>query len=149
MSKADIYTTPIRSRRAVLTGMAATAALPIAAALPVAAPAFAITTDPIFAAMDEYRQAHALFFAEFDGDIPDEIGDRHSDACRLMRRTRPTTPAGLAILTTWAREQADWLNANGSYLDEEECCALAATIDDATRGMSGLEPWSPPPLVRS
>jgi hypothetical protein len=147
MSKADISTTPIRSRRAVLTGMAAAAALPIAVALPATVPAFAIAPDPIFAAMDEYRHAHALFFADTPGDIPDEIRDRHHDACRLVRRTRPTTPAGLAILTTWAREQADWLKANGSYLIEEECCALAATIDDATRGMCGLEPWSPPSAV--
>jgi hypothetical protein len=61
-----------------------------------------------------------------------------------MQRTRPTTPAGLAVLTTWAREQADWLCANSSVLKREDYCALAASIDDATRGMSGLEPWSPP-----
>jgi hypothetical protein len=60
MSKANISTTPIRSRRAVLAGIAASAALPIAAALPVAAPAFAVTTDPIFAAMDEIPQGARL-----------------------------------------------------------------------------------------
>jgi hypothetical protein len=61
-----------------------------------------------------------------------------------MQRTRPTTPAGLAVLTTWAREQADWLCANSSVLNSEDYCALTASIDDATRGMSGLEPWLPP-----
>jgi len=61
-----------------------------------------------------------------------------------MQRTCPTTPAGLAVLTTWAREQADWLCANSSVLNSEDYCALTASIDDATRGMSGLEPWSPP-----
>ena len=61
-----------------------------------------------------------------------------------MLRTRPTTPAGLAALTTWAREQAVWLCANASGLHGEDLCALTASIDDATRGMSGLKPWSPP-----
>jgi hypothetical protein len=41
MSRADICTTPIRSRRAVLTTMVVALALPIAATLPVAAPAVA------------------------------------------------------------------------------------------------------------
>jgi hypothetical protein len=45
MSKADICTTPIRSRRAVLAGIVASAALPIAGALPVAAAATPSTTD--------------------------------------------------------------------------------------------------------
>jgi hypothetical protein len=29
----------------------------------------------------------------------------------------------------------------------KDYCALAASIDDATRGMSGLKPWSPPPTA--
>jgi hypothetical protein len=103
--------------------------------------------DPIYAAIDAFRRAHALFFAEHVGDIPDEIGDQYSAACSVMQRTRPTTPAGLAVLTTWAREQADWLCANYSDLNSEDYCALTASIDDATRGMSGLEPWSPPPPI--
>jgi hypothetical protein len=53
MSKADDCTTPIRSRRAFLTGVAAAAALPIAAALPVTAPALPSidqpTLDPVIA----------------------------------------------------------------------------------------------------
>jgi hypothetical protein len=117
-----------------------------AAAIATAAPAIAglAEPDPIFAAIGSFRQAHALFFAEHVGDIPDEIGDQYSAACSVMQRTRPTTPAGLAVLTTWAREQADWLCANGSVENDEDLCALAATIDDAARSMSGLEPWSPP-----
>jgi hypothetical protein len=58
-------------------------------------------------------------------------------------RTRPTTPAGLAALTSWARERADWLRANGTE-GGDDFCTVSASIDDATRGMSGLEPWSPP-----
>jgi hypothetical protein len=100
--------------------------------------------DPIYAAIEAFRRAHALFFAEYVGDIPDEIGDQYSAACSVMQRTRPTTPAGLAVLTAWAREQADWLCANSSDLNSEDYCALTASIDDATRGMSGLKPWSPP-----
>ena len=120
-----------------------------AAAIATTSPAMAgvAEPDPNYAAFDAFRRAHALFFAEFDGDIPDEIGDQYGDACSVMRRTRPTTPAGLAVLTTWAREQADWLCANSSVLHSEDYCALAASIDDAARGMSGLEPWSPPPAM--
>jgi hypothetical protein len=76
-------------------------------------------------------------------DIPDEIGERHSDAWRAVMRTRPTTPTGLAALTTWTREEADRLRKDGSNLFHEDLCALTATIDDAARGMSGLKAWSP------
>src|SRR5258706_9292611 len=101
-----------RSRRSVLGAIAAaTAAVTVAGARPTdAAPA----ADPIYAAIDAFRRAHALFFADTDGDIPDEIGDQYSAACSVMQRTCPTTPAGLAVLTIWAREQADWLCANSS-----------------------------------
>jgi hypothetical protein len=78
-----------------------------------------------------------------DGDIPDEVMDQRCAAYSVVLRTRPTTPAGLAAFTTWTHEQADWLCANGSVLHGEDLCALTAAIDDATRGMSGLEAWSP------
>jgi hypothetical protein len=145
MTQADsVYITPptntSRSRRTVLAGIASAAALPIAAAIPTPA---AASADPIFAVMDAFRRVEAPYFA-VPGDIPDELSDQYFDAYSVVLRTRPTTPAGLAALTTWAREQADWLCANASYFDGEELCALTAAIDDATRGMSGLEPWSPP-----
>jgi hypothetical protein len=148
MTQADsVLSTPPTNtsvtRRSVLgTAAGAAAALAATGASPMAA---SPAPDPIFAAIDAFRRAHALFFAEHVGDIPDEIGDQYSAACSVMQRTRPTTPAGLAVLTTWAREQADWLCANSSDLNSEDYCALTASIDDATRGMSGLEPWSPPP----
>jgi len=141
MSKADISTTPIRSRRAVLAGIASAAAMPIVAAVPNNAVAFA---DPIFAALDTFRRVDAEFFAADGDDILDEVGERHHAAVKTMLRTRPTTPAGLAALTTWAREQVDYLHANASAWYSEDICTLVATIDDATRGMSGLKPWSPP-----
>lgn len=68
-----------------------------------------------------------------DGDIPDELGDRHSDAYALVLRTRPTTAAGLIALIGWARERMDWLHPNGSYAEPELCIA----IDDAAKALIG------------
>jgi hypothetical protein len=136
MSKADNSNTPIRSRRAVLAGIASAAALPIVPAVAGAAP-----VDPIFAAIAIYRQANAACVA-VHGDIPDDLGDRRWESNEAVMRTRPTTPAGLAALTTWARERADWLRANWTE-GGGDFCTVSATIDDAVRGMSGLQPWSP------
>jgi hypothetical protein len=130
------------SRRVVLAGVASAAALPIAGALPTSAEA---TTDPIFAAIDVYRHAGAACVAA-EGNIPEEAADRYWQAVSAVMRTRPTTPAGLAALTGWTRERADRLCGN-SFFDGVDLCALTATIDDATRGMSGLEPWSPLPAA--
>jgi hypothetical protein len=124
---------------------AAAASLPIAAAIPTtlaAAPA----VDPIFAAIDAFHRADAAVNAA-EGDIPDELGDQCHEAYLAVVRTRPITPAGLAALTSWVRERTDWLSANSTHLPGEELCAIAAAVDDATRGMSGLEPWSPPPTA--
>jgi hypothetical protein len=146
MTQADsVHSTPPTNTSPTRRNILGTIAAAGAAAIATTAPGIADVAgpDPIYAAFDAFRRAHALFFADFDDDIPDEIGDQYGAACSVMQRTRPTTPAGLAVLTTWAREQADWLCANSSVLHSEDTCALAATIDDATRGMSGLEPWSP------
>jgi hypothetical protein len=99
-------------------------------------------TDPIFAAIDAWRQADAAR-VPVDGDIPDELADKFHEAYLAVIRTRPITPAGLAALTGWVREWADNLHANCSVPRGENLCAITAAIDDATRGMSGLEPWSP------
>lgn len=113
------------------------------AALPAAVQAATAEPDPIFSAIDAYRRADAACNA-VEGDIPDDVGGQWSDAYSMVLRTRPTTPAGLAALTTWAREKADWLHTQGSIMTGESLCALTATIDDATRGMSGLNAWTPP-----
>jgi hypothetical protein len=139
MSQANSPNTPILSRRAALAGIASAAALPVAAGIPTTASA---TADPIFAAIEDYRQADAACVT-VNGDIPDEVGDRWSEASWVVMRTLPTTPAGLAALTSWARERADWLRANGTEA-RDSFCTVSATIDDATRGMSGLKPWTPP-----
>ena len=68
MSKADISPTPIRSRRAVLAGIASAAALPAAAvipatALPTAGLPATPAADPIYAMIDVHRKAHAAHMA--------------------------------------------------------------------------------------
>ncbi|SFN80782.1 hypothetical protein SAMN05216573_12255 [Bradyrhizobium sp. Rc3b] len=70
--------------------------------------------------------------------------DRHGAAFRVVMRTRPTTPAGLAALTSWVLEEANDMLVNESHWFSHDLCALAATLDDAVRGISKLEPWSLP-----
>jgi hypothetical protein len=148
MTQADrVHSTPPTNtpvdttRRRLLTAVAGGAVA--AMAISTTAQAAGSPADPIFAAIEAFRRADASCVA-VHGDIPDELGDQLFDAYSVVLLTRPTTPAGLAALTTWARERADWLCANASGLDGEDLCALTASIDDATRGMSGLKPWSPP-----
>jgi hypothetical protein len=143
MSKADLCTTPIRSRRAVLTGIAAASALPIVTALPVAG-ALAVPTDPIFAVIDAFRCAEVEFYADRNGDIPDKVGDRWSRAVDTVIRTQPTTPAGLVALTSFARAMAERSNHGDAGFADRQWIPVMAAIDDATRGMSGLNPWTPP-----
>jgi hypothetical protein len=144
MTKADsVLSTPPTNtsvtRRKILGTAAGAAALAATGASSTpASPA----PDPIFAAIDAHRRADAAVVA-VDGDIPDELGDQCQEAFLAVIRTRPVTPAGLAALTGWVRERTDWLCANSSFLPDEEQRAIAAAIDDAARGMSGLEPWSP------
>jgi hypothetical protein len=138
MTQADsVHSTPptntSRSRRAVLAGIASAAALPIAAASP-AIPTARAATDPIFAAIDAFRRADALCVA-VHGNIPDQVGDRRHEAYLAVLRTRPIAPAGLAALTNWAREQADWYRANSTIFPDEDLCALTAAIDDATAAL--------------
>jgi hypothetical protein len=127
MSKANVCSIPIRSRGA-------------AAAAPTEA---SRAIDPIFGAIDAWRRADAAR-VPVDGEIPDELADKFHEAFLALIRTRPITPAGLAALTTWMREWADDLHANFSVPRGEDLCAITAAIDGATRGMSGLKPWSPP-----
>ncbi|MCA1546301.1 hypothetical protein I6F36_05720 [Bradyrhizobium sp. BRP19] len=125
-----------------------------ATALPVASPSIAAGSsevDPIFAALDAWRRAEValdavgdLYPSQKTASEMDEVLDQHSTAFRAVMRTRPKTPAGLAALTNWVREEADDMHANESHWNGRDFCALAATLDDAVRGMSKLEPWTPP-----
>jgi hypothetical protein len=134
--------TPVDTTRRRLLTVAAGGAV-AAMAISTTAQAAGSPADPIFAAIDAFHRADAAVVA-VDGDIPDELGDQCHEAYLAVVRTRPITPAGLAALTNWVRERTDWLSANSTHLPGEELCAIAAAIDDATRGMSGLKPWSPP-----
>lgn len=126
-----------RSIIAIAGGAIATAAIPPSLA-------YASTADPIFAALDAYTRAwDASLFAE---DFSEEVAERLSAATQALVTTRPTTPAGLAALTTWFRNESGEMRGN-SLWPGDRICALSATIDDSARGMSGLSPWSPPAIV--
>jgi hypothetical protein len=129
MSKADVSTTPIRSRRAVLALLA----------IAVITPATALTTeqvDPIFVALDAFRLAEAEFYAERSGDIPDEIGDRWSEAMDIVIRTQPTTPAGLGALSGFAREMAERSNRDAG-LPDGGWVLVTTAIDNAVKTLVG------------
>jgi len=118
-------------------------AVSVAAAVPTIAPAEALQApDPIFAALDAFRSAEAEFYADHDGDIPDEVGDRWTQAVDAVIRTQPTTPAGLGALTSFARDMIERSDHDATVADDQLVPIIAA-IDDATRGMSGLKPWEP------
>jgi hypothetical protein len=141
MTQADsVHSTPPtntsakQSRRSILGAIATGAVATLASAI--AEPGAAAFPDPIFAAIDAFRRADAACSA-VDGDIPDELGDRQWDAYKAVLRTRPTTPGGLVALTTFAREQADWLCVNSSVLSGEGNCEVFAAIDDAAKALSG------------
>jgi hypothetical protein len=138
MTQADsVLSTPPTNtsvtRRKMIGAMATVGAGAIAAAAP--AIAGLAEPDPIFAAIEAFRRADAEFMAVEGGDIPDELGDRQSDAYYAVLRIRPTTMAGLVALTALVRERADWLCPH-SLMSGEELCALTAAINDAARGMS-------------
>jgi hypothetical protein len=136
MSQANSTTYPIRSRRAVLAGIASAALLPPAAAIPTAAPA---AVDPIYAAIEAFRRVDLEFMTAEGPDIPDELGDRHSDAYDEVLRVRPATLGGLVALIGWARERAAWLNESGSMLNSEDLLALCATMDEAAKTVVGRQ----------
>jgi hypothetical protein len=127
-------TNPLNQARRHFLTVAAGGAL-AAVAITTAAQAAGSPADPIFAAMEAFRRADAVFFA-MEGDITDEVADPYYEARSVVMRTRPTTLAGLVALTGWVREHAEWLSANSSYMDEEELCVLTATIADATAALA-------------
>jgi hypothetical protein len=131
MSKADVSTTPILSRRAALTGLAL---LPATAA----GAAAAVDPDPIFAALDAFYRADAVYMAwEGDEDGLGKLGDIQSEAYGVVLGTRPTTPAGLVALTGFARERSEWLLANASVRSDEDEREVFAAIDDAAKALIG------------
>lgn len=98
--------------------------------------------DPIYEALETWRRAKAAIEAVGDDDDEayDDAGAQYWAACLAIMHTRPTTPAGLVVYTGWLRQE---INGLGS-LHLREVNAIFATLDDAARGMAGLQPWSPP-----
>ena len=130
------------SRRTMLASLAV---LPAVVGIPPAVPmAVAAKPDPIFSALDAYRAANAEFYVDRPGDIPDEIGDRWSQAVDVVVSTQPTTPAGLGALTSFARDMVERAHSGDASFTVRQKLLVMAAIDDATRGMARLEPWSPP-----
>jgi hypothetical protein len=145
------------TRRAILAG---------AAALPVlAVPALAATSikdDPAFAAIDHARKCEEEFLAlarredaaEGAGIKLDKAPDDHRTpemvaavkeaiAARIaLASTVPTTPTGLAALTTFVREKNAELGEFYFAADDtDEQFLFVASLDAAVRGMAGLKPW--------
>jgi hypothetical protein len=145
------------SRRTLLAG---------AAALPVlAVPAFAATSikdDPTFAAVDRARKGEEEFLALARSEdaaggagikldkAPDDYRTpemvaavKEATAARIaLARTVPTTPAGLAALTTFVREKNVELGEFYFAADDpDERFLFVASLDVAVRGMAGLKPW--------
>jgi hypothetical protein len=119
MPQADsVHSTPRTNtsaidRRQMIAGGAALAAAVAIPQMPAQAAA-----DPIFAALDAFRLAEAEFYAERSGDNPDEIGDRWSDAMDIVICTQPTTLAGIAALTGFARDMAERQNRGDAGLPD-------------------------------
>jgi hypothetical protein len=94
------------NRRSVLS---AAAALPVAA-VPAVALGMATDADPIFAAIQRYRDASASFAALFEMDLEDDdprkavAMDATSATADALLEIRPTTVEGVAALLRFAYE---------------------------------------------
>jgi hypothetical protein len=126
MSKADISTTPILARRAVLAGIASAAALPVAAAIPTTSLKAAPAIDPAFTVIAEKLAADVAHGEAIDTQgTADERFGHHSEesweadeycetACHLVNEadwklanTPPTTLAGVAAVLRFANKIED------------------------------------------
>ena len=131
------------TRRAILAGAAAipVSAIAVASLAPstaIAAPTLLASDDPIFAAIERCRAAEALFDADPEGP---GVGLR--PARQALARTAATTPAGLAALTGFLREQSNRYDAFYFDCESDEPRAFGLALDESVRGMTGLAPWSP------
>ncbi len=142
------------NRRTILAGAAA-----LAPASAVAVPVLSSTVepDPIYAAIEAYRQADAAFIARamFEDELAEKgirlakaDGEYRTaemvaavnasiDARVALAKTVPTTPAGLIAFAQFVREQSvdDFLFTDG--LGDSECRAFATSIERAARAMAG------------
>jgi len=134
MSKAGPSTTPIRSRRAVLAGVACAAALPIVAATTSAA--LTAADDPIYAAIEAHRTAYATMQALFAEhrkahELADaQVGPADLDIPSMVE------PGETVEACCWSdieravpREQFPDLNAHYNRLLDERKTAHAAIVE--------------------
>jgi hypothetical protein len=149
MSKSEI------TRRALVTGVAALAPT-AAAALPSSLPladvlAVAVPPDPIYTAIDRARKAEAFFYELDDRDDRlSAAGASANAACTALARTVPTTPDGLAALTSFVREaQARKHGGFAYFCEQDDFEAFAKSLDQAVRGMAGLNPWEGVPMLEA
>ncbi|UQR67703.1 hypothetical protein LRP30_21690 [Bradyrhizobium sp. C-145] len=124
-------------------GLSRRTALASLAMLPVALPAAAAATvDPIFAAIDAHRQAHAVHLAAIDeaarledltgenwGDITEQPCQDENDAFDVLLRATATTVPGLLAKLTYLRAIAEGKEA--WMLDEREGSALHLIVSFA------------------
>jgi hypothetical protein len=142
------------SRRAILAGAASVPALALPATVAIAAPTAAppAEPDPIFVAIERARRAEAAIDAldeSVSADATIAPADECWAACSALARTVPTTPAGLAALTSFLREAEASLCGAGPYFDRaHDAQAFAISLDTAVRGMTGLKPLATPANAR-
>src|SRR5450755_2822719 len=110
MTQADsVLSTPPTNTSLTRRNMIGAMATVGAAAIATAAPAIAglAEPDPIFAALDAFRCAEVEFYADRNGDIPDEVGDRWSRAAdAVMAPSRQHRLASLRSRVLRARWQS-------------------------------------------
>jgi hypothetical protein len=127
------------SRRLLLGGVASAAALPIAVALPVAAPGM-LGNDPIFAIIEHHEALAAAYDVAVNhpgvgNDEPEfaavnEISDQACtamiDQSDLMFAFQPTTPLGVVALLRYIATLEDWQMPRGMGGEPDELAGLKA-----------------------
>jgi hypothetical protein len=129
------------SRRAMLAGIAATPAIAAASV----AVAGSSTPDPIFAAIENYRQAderHCQACYESD-EAADEAGEVSYQAMWRMAETVPTTAAGALAVLRFIQSRIDTpAEALIDFLDpREENSITPALIASLCAFLSGGGGW--------
>jgi len=140
MSKADISTTPIRSRRAGMAGLAVTVS--IAATASSSAPAARsarATADPVFALIETHKALETALrsvvrendHAEGNDSLVDAAHDAEMSALVNLIETVPTTLAGVIASMTYVSGLSD---LQYGRLEGDEISALLRNLAEALEG---------------
>jgi hypothetical protein len=144
MSKADISTTPIRSRRAVLAGMASTAVIPTTATLaaaPITAAATALADggDAVYAMIERHKglsDAYSVAVnhpgvgaigadrSEVAEEVAADAGEALLDHAEELFAFQPLTVAAVAALLRYVSVLAEW-ELPGGCVGEIKCRSSA------------------------